>query len=218
MQDANDRSDPEPNASPAGATSLTLLDQATDGDARAWQRLVLLYTPLVHWWCRRFGVYRPEDVEDVAQDVFATVAGKIGRFTKGPVGSFRSWLFTICRHKAGDHFRRIQDRPVATGDDTAHARLEALPENTDSAVELDEVSERIILVRQAVELVRQEFEPETWTAAWRAAVEGQTPADIAAALGMTVGAVYTAKSRVLKRLRDLLRVVPGDLGHPVLPK
>ena len=218
MQDADHRSVWEPGASPAGSTSLTLLDKATAGNALAWQRLVLLYTPLVRWWCRRFGVYRPEDVEDVTQDVFATVARSIGRFTKGPVGSFRSWLYTICRHKAGDHFRRTRDRPVAVGGSSAHVRLEALSEPAEGAAELDEVSERIILLRRAIELVRQEFEPETWTAAWRAAVEGQAPADIAAALDMTVGAVYTAKSRVLKRMRDLLSAVPTDFGCPALPE
>lgn len=218
MQGADHRSDWEPNASPAGSTSLTLLDRATEGDALAWQRLVLLYTPLVHWWCRRFGVYRPEDVEDVTQDVFGTVASRIGRFTRGSVGSFRSWLYTICRHKAGDHFRQTRFQPTGTGDSSARAQLEALPEAADDAGESDEVSERIILVRRAIELVRQEFEPETWTAAWRAAVEGQAPADIAAALGMTVGAVYTAKSRVLKRLRDLLGDVPTDVGRPALPE
>jgi RNA polymerase sigma-70 factor (ECF subfamily) len=218
MQNADHRSDCEPNASPAGSTSVTLLDRATEGDALAWKRLVLLYTPLVHWWCRRFGVYRPEDIEDVTQDVFATVAKRISRFTKGPVGSFRGWLYTICRHKAGDHFRHTRYRPTATGDSGVRARLEALPEAADSAGESDEVSERIILVRRAIELVRQEFEPETWTAAWRAAVEGQAPADIAAALGMTVGAVYTAKSRVLKRLRDLLGDVPTGFGVSALPE
>jgi len=36
-------------------------------------------------------------------------------------------------------------------------------------------------------------------------VEGRQAADVAAELGMSVGAVYIAKSRVLKRLRDEFR-------------
>ncbi len=218
MRSTDNRSGREPKAVPAGSTSLTLLDQVTDGNSGAWQRLIFLYTPLVHWWCRRFGVYRPEDVEDVTQDVFSTVAGKIGGFTKGPVGSFRSWLYTICRYKAGDHFRRTHDRPAAEGGSSAQARLEKQSEAVDDVTELEDVSERIILVRRAVELVRREFQPRTWLAAWRTAVEGQPPADIAAALEMSVEAVYTAKSRVLKRLRDVLRDPlmqgPDGIGHP----
>ncbi len=37
------------------------------------------------------------------------------------------------------------------------------------------------------------------------AVEGCQAADVAAELGMSVGAVYVAKSRVLKRLREEFR-------------
>ncbi len=62
------------------------------------------------------------------------------------------------------------------------------------------------ILPQALQLVRAEFENRTWEAFWRAAIEGQLPADIAADLGMSVQAVYKAKSRVLRRLR-------GELGE-----
>ena len=96
MTDSRDHSDSE--RAPSNATRTTLLDQAKVGDAVAWQRLEFLYTPLVRWWCRRHGVWQPQDVEDVIQEVFLAVAGKLAGFTKGPAGSFRSWLYTISRH------------------------------------------------------------------------------------------------------------------------
>jgi RNA polymerase sigma-70 factor (ECF subfamily) len=58
------------------------------------------------------------------------------------------------------------------------------------------------LCRRALECVRGEFEPRTWQAFWRAFVDGHAPADIAADLGLTVNAVYLAKSRILRRLRE----------------
>jgi len=58
-----------------------------------------------------------------------------------------------------------------------------------------------------LELVRGEFEERTWQAFWRAAVQGQAPADIATDLGMSPAAVRKVKSRVLRRLREEL----GDL-------
>jgi RNA polymerase sigma-70 factor (ECF subfamily) len=193
------------------ATSTTLLDQARAGDARGWQRLEFLYTPLVRWWCRRHGVSRPDNVDDVTQEVFAAVAGKLGGFTKGAAGSFRSWLYTITRHKAADHFRRARARPEAAGGSAAQERLEELPEAVSSSSAPDErASERAILVRRALELVRPEFQPRTWEAAWRVAVEGQRPAEVGAALGMSAGAVHTAKSRMLRRLRVLLSDVLAD--------
>jgi RNA polymerase sigma-70 factor (ECF subfamily) len=176
---------------------------------------VFLYTPLVRWWCRRHGVDRPQDVEDVTQEVFSTVAAKLADFTAGKAGSFRKWLYTITRYKAGDHYRRTRTQPAAAGGSAAHERLEELPAATaDSSAEGPTVSERAILLRRALEVVRPEFEPRTWEAAWRVTVEGQSPADAAAALGMSTAAVHTARWRVLRRLRELLADLldedPGD--------
>ena len=58
-----------------------------------------------------------------------------------------------------------------------------------------------IISHRAVELVRGEFEPRTWDAWYKTAVEGRRPADVADEMGMTLHAVYKAKSRVLLRLR-----------------
>ena len=194
----------------ADATSPTLLDLAKEGDAHAWERLIFLYTPLVSWWCHRHGVQQPQDVEDITQEVFRTVVGKLGGFTKGPTGSFRSWLYTITRYKAGDQYRRQRGQPAAAGGSDAQIQLENLPDTVaDSAVEAADPMERTILVRRALELVRPEFQPQTWEAAWRVVVEGKSPADVAAELGLSNGAVRTAKSRVLARLRRILTDLVG---------
>ena len=63
------------------------------------------------------------------------------------------------------------------------------------------------LSRRALDLVRAEFENRTWEAFWRTAIDGQRPAHVADDLGMSLNAVYKAKSRVLRRLRREL----GDL-------
>jgi RNA polymerase sigma-70 factor (ECF subfamily) len=212
VTDARNHSDREHAADPAPATSTTLLDLAKGGDPLAWQRLVFLHTPLVRWWCRRQWVCQPYEIEDVTQEVFVTVAGKLAGFSKGPAGSFRSWLYTITRYKIGDHRRRAQGEPVAEGGSSARERLEELPEalSNSSTDEEDRSSERAILVRRALELVRSEFQPRTWEAAWRVVVDGQRPAEVGAALGMSAGAVHTAKSRVLGRLRVLLRDLLAD--------
>jgi len=48
---------------------------------------------------------------------------------------------------------------------------------------------------------REDFEPATWESFWRLAVLRQPAAQVAAELDSTVVAVYSAKSRVLNRLR-----------------
>ena len=53
-------------------------------------------------------------------------------------------------------------------------------------------------------MLKSEFETRTWDAFWRATVEREKAAVIAAEMGMTVHAVYQAKSRVLRRVRQEL--------------
>ena len=62
----------------------------------------------------------------------------------------------------------------------------------------------------ATEQVEKEFEPKTWQAFWQAAVEGCKPAEIAESLGLSVGAVYIAKSRVQARLKERVRELTDE--------
>jgi RNA polymerase sigma-70 factor (ECF subfamily) len=80
---------------------------------------------------------------------------------------------------------------------------------TGQSPEADLIEAERILSRRAVELVRAEFEPCTWEAWWKTAVEGRQAADVAADMGMSLAAVYKAKSRVLLRLRQELAGLQG---------
>src|SRR5205807_4448480 len=100
-------------------------------------------------------------------------------------------------------------QPEAQGGTDAQHRLQqiAQPETPLPDDAEDPEEELIRLYHRALELVRDEFEQRTWQAFWRAAVDGQAPADIAADMGMSAAAVRKAKSRVLRRLREEI----GDL-------
>jgi RNA polymerase sigma-70 factor (ECF subfamily) len=189
-------------SSPSGSTSATLLGQVKQGDAAGWQRLMALYRPLVLWWCRS-RVTRREDAEDVAQEVFTTVWAKVGTFDRQGQGSFRAWLKRITQLKILEYWRGARGRPVAAGGSDAREALDQFPEGPpEGATAEEDASDRRLLLRSALELVRPEFKANTWEAAMRTALEGRPAADVAADLGMTLVAVYTAKSRVLGRLRD----------------
>jgi len=49
--------------------------------------------------------------------------------------------------------------------------------------------------------MQTEFSPSMWKACWEHAVMGRPAAEVAAELGIRVGSVYVAKSRILARLR-----------------
>ena len=183
-------------------TSLSLLKRAQDNNEEAWTRLIGLYTPLVYYWCRRSGV-QGEDVHDVVQNVFQAIAGKLDRFQRGrPGDGFRAWLRGIARHKIMDYFRVCERQPAAEGGSTAQMRLAQLPQQWDEWSGDDSQEELAALYLRTVELVRCEFEENTWQAFWQTGVEGKSAAEVGAALGMSDVAVRKAKSRVLRRLKE----------------
>lgn len=181
------------------STPSSLLAGLKATEPQAWHRLARLYAPLVYRWCRGRGL-QGADAEDVVQEVFRAVHARIADFRRErPGDSFRGWLWGITWNKLGDHFRRAA-RPDARGGGEGLDRLPAdgPPPSAPGGTGL---------YRRAVEHVRGEFGENTWQAFWRVAVEDQPPAAVAADLGLSVNAIYLAKSRVLRRLREEL----GDL-------
>ena len=199
-------------SSEANATSLSLLIRLKANDATAWDRLVVLYAPLIDYWCRK--LYLPEqDTADVLQEVFQAVAAKITLFRKEqPSDTFRGWLRIITQNKVHDHFRRQGREPQAAGGTEANMRFMQV-EALEAVAAPDELKgeERAYqqLIHRALELIRGEFTPRTWQAFWRVAVDGQRAVDVAEELEMRPGAIRVAKSRVLQRLRQEL----GELGE-----
>jgi RNA polymerase sigma-70 factor (ECF subfamily) len=178
------------------ATSNTLLIKIKDGDPVAWSRLVRLYAPLVLWWCRQRGFH--QQAEDIAQDVFACVFEKVGTFTKYErPGAFRCWLRNITRNKLHEHGRK-ERKQVPGGPSIEDVPDKSLNDDDDPPAP----SERCLLVRRALESIRGEFQPQTWEVAWQVLVEGRWAPDVARDFDIQVGTVYTAKSRVLRRLRE----------------
>lgn len=183
------------------STSLTLLQKAQRRDPDGWRRLCAIYTPLVRWWCHRRAVSR-QDVEDLVQDVLVTVLAKVEKFERGPQrGSFRSWRREIIRRKVQEYFRRSRSQPAGAGGDDARERLAQVSAGPEDG---GDATERSILLHAALEETRGRVEPTTWEAATRTLIGNESPTEVAAALGITVNAVYIAKSRVLSRLHEEL--------------
>lgn len=187
------------------ATSTSLLEGVRALDAQAWRRMVELYGPLVYRWCRRWHL-GAEDSKDVVQEVFGAVASHVRDFHRdNERGGFRAWLFTITRNKIRDFFRRRGAEPCGQGGTDAFERLSRIAgPGTAEEVLSAERGDRILLVRRAVCLAQAEFEERTWEMFCRVAMLAQKPAEVAAGFGVSVTAVYQAKSRVLRRLRELL--------------
>ncbi len=169
-----------------------------------------LYSPLVYQWCRRSGL-AAEDAADVLQEVLSAVMLHLPDFRRDrPQDSFTAWLATITRNKVRDWHRRRRGRPEARGGSTAQRAMAEIPQPAEPSEETirPDAESAAWLSRGVLEMIRSEFEASTWDAFWRTAVEGQTPAHVAEDLKMSVAAVYMAKSRVLRRLRQAMGALP----------
>jgi RNA polymerase sigma-70 factor (ECF subfamily) len=162
---------------------------------------------LVYQWVRQSGI-QASDAADILQEVFRAVHRKIQDFRADEPGStFRGWLWTITRNKIHDHFRAQAGRENAVGGTDAQGRIADLPDREPTSISdavRDSEKTNLPLMR-GVELVRGEFEPQTWKAFWRTAVDGVVTKEVADELGISVNAVRLAKSRVLRRLRAELK-------------
>jgi RNA polymerase sigma factor (sigma-70 family) len=186
-------------------TRPTLLHRLRDAhDRDAWRQFVELYAPLVYGLARRHGL-QDSDAADLTQDVLRSVSGAVGRFEYDPRrGRFRNWLFTAARRRIAAFRAAASRRPVAAGDTDARERLEQLPAPDDEE-QFWEQEYRRRLFAWAAERVRPSFTEPSWRAFWLTAVEGRDPAAVAAELGLSLGAVYVAKSRALARIREQVR-------------
>jgi RNA polymerase sigma-70 factor (ECF subfamily) len=197
------------------ATRPSLLVRLRDPrDSSAWSLFVDLYAPLIHGFARKRGL-QDADAADLTQDVLRRVAQGIRKLDYDPErGSFRGWLFTIVRN----HLRNVLsrgDRFAQGSGDTAVEQLlqaQAAPE-PDEEEEWNRDHQRRLLA-WAADQVRRSVSETAWQAFYQSSIEGKESKDVARSLGMSIAAVYMARSRVRARLKELIEQVQDDFPFP----
>lgn len=192
--------------SATSGTSASLLRGLQARDESSWQRFDHLYRPLVLAWCRKRGL-QATDAEDVAQEVWLAVRTRIAEFNAGVPGGFRRWLWTITNYKLLARHARTARIPLAAG--AVDVADERLAETTADVPEPTDEADRLGLLQRACALVQHEFAAQTWKAFWRVMEKEEVgwAEQVARELGLTRNQVYLAKSRILRRLRE----VRGDV-------
>ncbi len=192
-------------------TRASLLARLSDPDDRAaWRQFVELYGGLVYSFARRNGL-QDADAADVTQEVFLAVARAAGRFHYDPRrGTFRGWLYAVARKQIARALDGRRSQPVGSGDSDLHRRLDDAPGREPAFDAVWEQEYQQQLFRVAADRVRDEFAATTWQAFWLTAVDGHGGAAAAAKLGLSVGAVYVARSRVLARLTEEVQRMQAD--------
>jgi RNA polymerase sigma factor (sigma-70 family) len=187
--------------SPSTRYSLLLRIQDPQNHA-AWVEFLTLYEPLVYRLARRKGL-QDADAHDLCQEVFRTVAKAAHRWQPDPArGSFRGWLLKISRNLLLNFLRHERRHGCASGGSEVQELLDQETAQADEYTTQIETEYRRRLFQVAAESIESEFTRSTWFAFWRTAVQERAVGEVATELGLSAGAVYIARSRVLARLRQ----------------
>jgi len=192
------------------ATRASLLIRAQAGEEAAWKDLCGLYRPLIVGWLRRQSV-PPSDLDDLVQEIFLGVLGSLPSFLhSGRQGAFRSWLRTIVSHHVCNYWRSPA-RQGAAGSPGAAEAIKHLKDPDSGLNRCWEEEHDRYLLRCLLEMMELEFEPATMKAFRRMALEGASGAEVAGELGISVASVYAARSRVMRRLRQVAEGLIDEL-------
>ena len=192
-------------AAPTTRISL-LLKLRDENDQVAWERFVTLYAPVVYGFARRKGL---ADAADIAQNVLLSVVQQMRKWTySSERGSFRGWLFTIARNRLKNWRSSTARRMDGIGGDDHNDALQAEADPASDVEEWDAQYAQQTL-HLAADIVRQQVSEQTWLAFEMTALAGTSGAAVAESLGISVGAVYLARGRVMARLKDQVQQI-GD--------
>ena len=183
-------------------TRFSLIGRLGDtANVDAWNEFVQLYQPLIFRIARRRGL-QYADAAEVTQEVLARVSRAIDSWDpdRGK-GTFRGWLYQITRNLTIDYLRKSGRQPLNLDSRSGPPLLEIAGPSHEQSSEFQLEYERQLFL-WAARRVQAEFQPRTWQAFWKTAVEDMPVAQVAKELQMTTGAIYVSRSRVMRRLGE----------------
>lgn len=196
------------SSSPVTQASL-LIRIRNPQDQMAWSEFVRIYAPLIHAYGRRRGL-QDADAADLAQSVLCRLSSAATHFEYNPGrGQFRAWLFTITRN---EYLKMFHRRALPSAGQGGTELRQLLEQQADDRADEDVWRRNYDwrLFEWAAQRVQTEFRESTWRAFWETTVENKEVQHVAQELGISVGAVYIARSRILARIRQEIDRVEGE--------
>ncbi len=180
---------------PEPKTRLTLLERlkSSPQDVEAWSEFVEWYGQKIFVWCRAWGL-QEADANDVTQDVFLKLSGRMQDFCYNPQGSFRAWLKTVTHHAWLDHLSHKRKAGEGSGSQSAFDLLATIEARDDLVRRIADAADQE-LFKEAAARVQLRVEPRTWKAFRLLAVEGLSGAAAAERLGMKVASVFVRAAK-----------------------
>lgn len=192
------------STNPVETRASLILRLRNADDVAAWAEFVEVYGPVVFRVARGRG-FQAADADNLVQEVLLAVAQSVTRWLeRDDRGSFRAWLLKIARYEAADMLTRRATRSLGHDGVEGARLLQQLPNPDDVSSQLDLAYQRAVFA-WAGDQVRNSVEASTWQAFWLTHVEGLSIADAARQLGTRPGNIYFGRSRVMARIKQLVR-------------
>lgn len=195
---------PSPTGASPPATRPSLILRLPDAaDSAAWEEVVQIYGPLVFRLARKQGL-QAADAEDLVQEVFTAVSKQVESWLqRSDRGPFRAWVLRIARNIAVNALTRRPLGGAALGGSwQGLSQIEARPGEISSEFDLEYQQE---VFRWAADQVRQSVAESTWLSFQLTHIDQLSVAQAAEKIGISAGAIYIARCRVMNRLKTLAR-------------
>jgi len=176
-------------------------------DNRAWQQFLKSFGPLIYGsvasLLAKFSIHEPE----IAEDIFADVIEKLLTSDCAALRKFSwksklsTWLVSIARNRTYDYLRRKKRRPtisLSTPIDNGEDELERVIAQD---LDLEHDIEVQMTLNEALDLIpdKDRLIVKLYY------IEGMKEREIAKLMSITVDAVSARKSRVMKKLKIMVR-------------
>jgi RNA polymerase sigma-70 factor, ECF subfamily len=191
-----------PGGPPLSESDGDLVRRCRAADERAWRELVARHTRKVFSLAYRF-VGRVDEAEDLTQDVFVKVYQGLVRYRETD-GSFATWLMTVARNHAIDHYRRRREERIRQVGDPAV--IEGMPAADDGPFRSLERDEKVRLVHSGL----RALPPDLREPIVLCDLQGLPYEEVAAILQIPLG---TVKSRINRGRLELARRLLGRHGE-----
>lgn len=191
-------------------TRQSLLMRLKKQEGDAWREFIAIYEQAIFRYCRARGL-QDADAQDATQEVLAAVHDRVESWdAETSKGSLRAWLFRVARNVAIDAIRRRARQASASGDTGVAQLLAELPNTEEAQASAFKWEYQRAMFQHVAQQVRPEVKDATWQAFWLTAIEGQSAERVAKKLEVSVGTIYTAKCRVVARIRDKIAELDDD--------
>lgn len=185
-------------------TNTELLDGLRRPDNRiVWRQFVDRYRPMVERYAARMGL-STADAQDAAQQTLIAfcTAYQEGKYDRS-YGRLRGWLFGIARNQIRNLGRSNLRRGRQVIDQTDETRFFDRVSDEDDPEKAWDDEWRQAILRECLGQIRRSVDEKSVTAFELFAWQGWSAQDVARHLDMTPNAVFIAKHRILRRIKEM---------------